>query len=279
MKYKIVVDSASDLRNNYLDNENILFEVCPLSVIVDGKEFVDDDDVVVDDVLNAMHSFKGKSTSSCPPVGAFEEAFANNDADVIFCITLSKKLSGSYNAACLAKELISEDHEEKKVFVYDSRLVCGAQKIMVDKLVELIKQGLSYEEIDKQMQEFIPTRRIFFILHSFENFIKNGRINKIVATIINILQIKPICADDDGEIKIVTKIRGLKSTYAKLAELISESVPDAKDRTLVISKCHSDEEVAKVKPLLEPIFKEIVEVEMKGLCSFYALEKGMIFSY
>lgn len=277
MSYKIIVDSSSDLKNGYLDGSGIDFEVVPLTIHINGEEFVDDDAIDVNKMLEKMHSYKGKSTSSCPSTGSFADACT---ADVNFIITITDKLSGSYNSAIVAKNMVEED-SSKQVYVFNSKLVNGAMILMVDHLKELIISGKKPEEIVKDMEEYISDRKLFFVLQSFENFIKNGRVSRIVGLLANVLAIKPICTGVDGEIKIATKVRGTKSCYNKLAELVVNSATDLENRTLIISHCNGQEDANKIKEIIESFvhFKKIVITEMKGLCSFYALEKGVILSY
>ena len=85
MKYKIVVDSSSNLESDYIKDSEVGFEVIPLIISVDGKDFVDNQSLSVDDMLCAMHESKIKSTSSCPSAGYFAKAY---DAEYTICITM-----------------------------------------------------------------------------------------------------------------------------------------------------------------------------------------------
>ena len=277
MKYKIIVDSSSDLTNDSYKGKDFDFEVVPLSIFIDGKEYVDDDSINVDEMLDNMHAFHGKSTSSCPSSGVFMEACT---ADVNFIITITDKLSGSYNSAMMAKKMVEEE-TDKKVFVFNSKLVTGAMVLMVENLIKLINDGLPLDQIVNEEQKYIEKRKLYFVLQSFENFIKNGRVSRLVGLLANVLAIKPICTGVDGEIKIVTKVRGTKLCYKKIVELLKTDVDDIESRTLIINHCKADEDVNKIIELIKENynFKEIRVMKMRGLCSFYALEKGMIFSY
>ena len=97
MKYKIVVDSSSDLTNDYIKDNSIGFEVVPLTINVENNSFIDDNNIDVDEMLSVMHSSKKKATSSCPSCGSFSESFKG--AENVICITMTSKLSGTYNSA------------------------------------------------------------------------------------------------------------------------------------------------------------------------------------
>ncbi len=278
MKYRIVVDSSANLLEDYIIDSNVSFKVCPLSVVVGEKEFIDDETCKVTEMLDAVHSYKGKSSSSCPPIGLYYENM-NCDADMVFVVTLTSKLSGSYNAACSARNMILDEDPNRKIHVIDSKSVCGTEELIIDELYRLMKENKGFEEIIDAINDFIPKKKLFFIIQSFESLIKNGRIPKIVGTLASVLALKPICCDDgNGEIKITTKVRGTKSAVAKMADMIKNFANDLKDRTLIISHCQSQEiadyALSEINKVCE--FKEIRIREMRGLCSYYALEKGLI---
>ena len=126
MKYKIILDSSSDMNKDFIKDEEIGLEIVPLTIRVRDKEFVDEDKLDIDKMLEEMHSYSGKSTSSCPsPYNYFEACTGEYN----FIITISYKLSGSYNSACLASKMI----QDKKVFVIDSKLTSGAMILIAKK--------------------------------------------------------------------------------------------------------------------------------------------------
>ena len=95
---KIVADSSADL----LTLEGIGFACAPLKIVAGEQEFVDDAALDVEGMVTWFDSYKGKSKTSCPNPGDWLEAFG--DADEVFCVTITSGLSGSYNAACVAKQ-------------------------------------------------------------------------------------------------------------------------------------------------------------------------------
>lgn len=272
--FKIIADSSCDLKNDYINEENIEFQVVPLSIHVDGKEFIDDENLNVETMLKAQKEFSGKSTSSCPSPGSFAESFT---ADYNFCFTISSKLSGVYNSANLAKNIV----DDKKVFILDSKLTAGAIALLVDETVKLIKQGLEYDEICAKLTAFRDSLHLYFVLDSFDNLVKNGRMSKLSAIVAKIAKIKPLCIGLDGEIKVHKMIRTRSAALDKMVEEISNESIDFENLTCIISHANDLEEATSIKTKLEETtkFKEIVIRPMRGLCSFYALEKGIIVSF
>ncbi len=271
-KFQILVDSASDLKNDYLAGLDIGFKVIPLTVLAGDKEFVDDDNINIDEMLDAMHSSK-KSTSACPAPQSFLEEF--DKAEHTFVVTITAKLSGCYNSAMVAKQ--SYEHGEN-VHIVDSKATCGTEVLIVNRLVKLIQEGLSFEEIIAKIEEYRDSKSLWFILQKFDNLINNGRMSKIAGLIASTLVIRPICIAHEGEIKILKKIIGIKNAFSKLIQLIKEKKQDYSEDTLIISHCKAESEALALKEDISKTcnFKEIQIMPMKGLCSYYALEKGVI---
>lgn len=276
-KFQIIVDSASDLDSKYVKNKDIGFRVVPLTITIGDKNYVDDDNINVDEMLESLHKYKGKTSTACPSPEAFSKYYT--DAENTFVVTISSKLSGTYNAACLgAKEF--ENNSNFNIHVIDSKLVSGAEELIVDKLVELIEKGLEFNDIVTEIDKFSDERQLFFTLAKFDNLIANGRMSKIVALIAKTLIIRPVCKGVEGEIKVIEKVIGVNNAFKKMATFISKAVQTFKDKVLIINKCKADNECEQLVKLIKENcdFKEIRIKETKGLCSFYALEKGLIVS-
>ena len=273
-KFQILVDSASDLYNNYLDKKDIAFKVIPLTVLANEKDYVDDDNVDIDAMLADMHACK-KNKSACPAPNSFMEEFDN--AEYTFIVTITSKLSGCYNAAVVAK---NSYEKPDNIFVIDSKATSGTEILLVDKLVSLIEKGLSYEEICEKIINYRDKKSLFFILQKFDNLINNGRMSKIAGFIANTLAIKPICIAKEGEIAIAKKVIGIKNAFRNLIQMIKDrfNSEDGGKEKLIISHCKNEEDALYLKEEISKVcdFKEIEIVPMKGLCSFYALEKGLI---
>lgn len=272
MKYQILVDSASDLLSDYYTDPEIGFKVVPLTIHVNDKEYVDNDSLNIQEMLADMHASK-KSSSACPAPQSFLSEFDN--AEYTFIVAITSKLSGCYNSAVVAKNSYSKP---ENICVIDSKAVSGTEMLIVDKLIELIKQDLPYEQIVKEITEYRDKRSLYFILQKFDNLVNNGRMSKIVGLIASKLVIRPICIAYEGEIKIAKKIIGIKNTFTKLVQMIGEKAKDFSKETLIITHCFAEEEANYIKSDLEKKcnFKEIRILPMRGLCSYYALEKGLI---
>lgn len=277
MKYKIIVDSSSNLTKDYLKDENdIGFDVAPLSIRINDKEYVDDGSISEEELLEKLNNTKEKTSSSCPSPDTFLSKLC--DAEYYIIITISSKLSGAFNSANVAKNMY--DHPEN-VMVIDSKLVAGAMRILTDKAIELIKENKSFEEIEEELNKQRDENKLLFVLDKFDNLIRNGRVNKVLGFIASKLSIKPLCYGDDGEIKIMAKIRTFAGVIKKLSIEIGNMVTSTKGRKCVISHTKNEEFAMILKDLIEKQyeFDSIVIEENKCLCAYYSLEGGIIVSF
>lgn len=274
MKYKIIADSSCDLTNSYVKSDKVTLEIVPLTIQVGEKTFIDDENINVKEMLSEIKDFNGRVVTSCP--NPYEYLSKMKDAENVFIVTISKKLSGSFNSAMLT----TYEFEGKNLFIIDSKATSGVMIRIIDKLVSLIEEDLEFEEIKDKIMKFRDERKLYFLLDKFDNLVNNGRVSKAVAFVATILKIKPLCFADDGEINVRFKIRTRRFVIEKLIETIKLDALDYQNEECIITYCEDLETAEYIKEKLENAcnFKKISIYPMKGLCSFYALEKGIIVS-
>lgn len=277
MKFQIIVDSSADILAEDYQSELVAVKTVPLVININQEEFVDNADLDVKTLLGKMAAYNGKQTTSCPAPSVFENYF--KEADYNFCVTISSKLSGTYNAANVAKAIA--EAEGKNVHIFDSLAVSGVEKLIVEDLISYIEAGKSYEEIIELVK---PERyHLLFVLSSFDNLIKNGRMNKFTGIVASLLSIKPLFIAHEGEIKLLKKIRTLAKSLATLVEEIGNVCPeiDKGNGKIIISHCQASDIVANLKKDIIAKYPnaKIEVIEMRGLTSFYAQEKGIIVSF
>lgn len=271
-KYLILADSASDLPDTYLDGTGIAFRTVPLTIRADGREYVDDATLNTAELLRAVHASKMPCTSACPSPDDFRSQFG--DADYVFIVTITSKLSGCYNSACLAREL---SERADTVHVVDSKATCGTEQLIVDKLRALIEEGLPYETIVERIEAYRDSVELLFVLQKFDNLIANGRMSKVAGFIANTLVIRPICKAEDGEIKIAKKTVGAKSAFSKLYDMTLAATQGAETKPIVISHCCAEDEAESLRVrFVSAGYTDVRVRAMRGLASFYALEQGVI---
>ncbi len=273
-KIKIVSDSACDL--SALDYAS--FSYAPMKIITADTEFIDDDNLDVDDMVHHFNQYKGKSKSSCPNTGDWIEAF--KDADDVFCVTITSGLSGSYNSACAAKQIFEAENEGKRVFVLDSLSAGPEITLITKKLEEYVKAGKEYEEICRSILEYRETTGLLFMLKSLKNFANNGRVSPIVAKIVGIAGICVVGkASQEGTLEPLHKCRGeLRSFEAILKELEDAGFKGGK---ISIGHCQNENGANRISEMIQEEYSgaQIEIHKLRGLCSFYAELGGILLGF
>ncbi len=274
MIFKIVSDSSSDI----FKLADVEYASVPLKIITDEKEYIDTPDLDVDGMTNDLLKYKGSSKSSCPNMEDWKSAF--DGADAIFCVTITKNLSGSYNSAKLAVEDYLEENPDKKAFVVDSLTAGPECALMVEKLRELILSGLDFEEIKDQIIDYTKRTHLLFALESMRNLANNGRISHTAAKMAGLLGIRAVGkASLEGTLEMVSKVRGADKTADEIVSQMKAHGYDGK--TVRIHHCQNAEIANTIKEKLISEFPSAnITISTTGaLCSFYAEKGGFLVGY
>ncbi|MBO7253160.1 MAG: DegV family protein [Oscillospiraceae bacterium] len=273
-KIKIVADSSANLQ----ELKHVAFASAPLKVITAEKEFVDTAELDVSSMLDYFSQYKGKSKTSCPNPADWIEAMEG--ADDVFCVAITSGLSGSYNAACIAKQMYEADHEGVRVHVIDSLSAGPELTLIVEKLEEMICQGLDYETVCRNIDAYQKDTGLLFILESLNNFAANGRVSPAVAKIAGVLGIRIVGkASDQGTLEPTDKCRGeAKSLSTIVAHLQAYGLCSGK---VHIAHCRNEQGAQKLKAqILAKVPDAVITIgENRGLCSYYAEIGGLLIGY
>lgn len=280
MDWSIVLDSSGNLSPDSIDNSgDIEWSIAPLTIIIDGKEYVDDENLDLADMKRAMKEYKGASGSACPSVGDFAARFRK--AKNTICITISSELSGSYESALQAKELVGGEDGSKNIHVVDSRSAGSKMILIAEEAERLIHEGLSFTEVVAKIEEYAKSIRLLFSLARFDNLIKSGRMPRYQGMLGQLLNIRPIAkATEIGTIEVLEKPRGEKAMLRRLVELMQE-FKNLEGMRVFIDHCDALDVVTRLKEMIEEAakVKEVRLYSTTGLCSYYADDKGFIISF
>ena len=274
MIWNVVSDSSCDLRMASFQDGPVRFETVPLRIQVGEREFIDNDELVIPDLLAAMAAEKAAASTACPSPAAFAKAFEAGDCTV--CFTISANLSGTYNAAVMARDMVLEEHPEKKICVIDSKATAGAMALLIHRAIALMKDAAedAFEDICDQLRLYQAALRTCFTLENFDNLIKNGRMRPLVGNLLHSLGIHVIAdATPQGTIHVADKARGEAKTCKAIAALMGAS-KDCTGARVVISHCENLPGAQEALPV-----KSVDIISCRGLTSFYAMEKGLIIGY
>jgi DegV family protein with EDD domain len=279
MKCKIIADSSCDLSKELLKKMSV--ELVPLTLQLKEKIFVDDSKLDLGAYLKEMKECPTPPKTACPSPDAFMKSFVS-ETKVVFVVTLSSKLSGTFNSARLAREMFLEENKDYFIHVFDSLSATSAESLITMKIFELSKTEVNPEELVKKVEEYIHSLKTIFLLDNVDHLAKNGRLNPIIAKVASVLSIKLILgADGKGEIKLVTEGFGYNRAFKKLLASIGQQGTNLEEKTLVIAHCLAPERAQKFydEVMATYKFKNVVVVKMGGLSSTYSDEGGLVIAF
>ena len=275
--YKIVIDSCGELSEELKADGH--FSNVPLELDVDGYQITDDETFNQKDFLQRVKAAIHSPKSSCPSPERYMGAY-EGEAEHVYVVTLSGKLSGSYNSAVLGAKLYNEEHEEnKKIHVFNSKSASIGETLIGLKVQELEENGLSFEDVVEQVEEYIASMNTFFVLETLETLRTAGRLSNLKALVANTLNIKPVMGSTkEGTIQQLGQARGMKKALTKMIQDMLKVTKNCENRILAHSHCNGPERAQFVKETIEKMakFKKILIVNTAGVSSMYANDGGVI---
>ena len=283
MAVQILADSCCDMTPELVRRLGV--RIIPLTVISpDGEEMRDDDTLDYERLLSSMRSNKtDPARSACPSVEAYAEKMLACDECVV--ITLSKNLSGSYNAARLAMESVLEEHPEKKIYIIDSKSASAGETLIALYVHSMNLRGASFEEIVEGSEALIKRMDTVFLLKDLSNLVKNGRVSKLKGKLTQVLSLYPVLSDDgNGEIVSRHIVRGYKQAKKMLVATITEMAEKRPlhEGTLVLSHCFNPEVAEELKAALLAqckAIKNVIIVPTAGIATIYANDGGVVLAF
>lgn len=272
MGIKIVTDSAADLTCM----EGIEMAYAPLKVCTAEREFVDNDEIDVREMVDFLYGYKGRSSSSCPNAEDWITAFG--EGEEILCLTITGGLSGSYNAALSAKAIYEDAHPDRRVVVVDTLTAGPEIALMAERAGRLALEGRGLEEIEQELRTY--KTELLFVLESLKNFANNGRVSKATALAAGILGIRAVGrASDEGTLEVLAKARGEGKALEAILSYLGEY--GYKGGRLLIDHCFATEVAAKLAARIRVAYPEadILIKPTRGLCSFYAEQGGLLVGF
>ena len=276
MRYKIAIDSCGELLDEWKNDER--FETVPLTLMVGAEQIIDDETFNQKEFLKKVADCPECPKSACPSPERYMKAY-DCEAEHIYAVTLSSELSGSYNSALLGRNLLLEDHPEKKIHVFNSCSASVGETLIAKKIAEYEEAGLDFEAIIEKVDEFILHMHTYFVLESLDNLRKNGRLSAVKALVATALNIKPVMgATDQGVITQLGQARGMQKALRLMAETIAAELEHPEEKVLGLVHCNNPKRAEYVKQELMKLVKvkDIIVLESSGVSTLYAAQGGII---
>lgn len=264
-KIKIITDSTADLPKHIIDQYQI--EVLPLLVTFENETYIDGITIKLSELLKRIKEgeiFPG--TAQVNPQ-RFHECYEKylKEGYKIISLHLSSRMSGTYQSACIAKEMLgSED-----IVVIDSYNVTAGLGLLTLKASRLRDQGMDIHEIESEILKAIPHVKSALGFESLDNLVKGGRLSKTAGIIGNILGIKPILSVVDGEMAVIDKVRGSKKAVKTIIDYM-ETTGVKKDEPCFLLYVENEDILLNLRDNLSSKSMEFVEGEVGCVVGVHA---------
>ncbi|MDE6686250.1 MAG: DegV family protein [Lachnospiraceae bacterium] len=216
MKIRIITDSASDITDNKREDLTVI----PMTISFGEEQYQDGITLSHKEFYEKLIESDTLPTTSQIPPYAFQKAIeeAAGQGEKVIIITISSRLSGTWQSAMIAAENYSDS-----VYVVDSENVTVGEHILVEYALRMKDNGMTVEAIVEELESIKKRIRLVALLDTLEYLKKGGRVSKTVAFAGEMLSIKPVVAIENGEVVVIGKARGSKKANNFIIERIQES--------------------------------------------------------
>lgn len=277
----IIGDSCCDYRE---DGSLDFITRVPLTLEVGEQKYLDVEGLDCDRLIEEMAAAPEAPRSACPAPAAFAEAIGENRNAYI--VTLSDKISGTYNSAVVGADMARAQDPALNVHVFNSHSAAAGEIAVCCKIKEFLAQDLPFAAVVEKTEAFISGLTTFFVLETLDVFRKNGRLSHLQALATAALKIRLIMgADEQGAIvmrgKALTMGRALKGLVEQIKARY-ESMDTAGHEILYITQCACAERAEALRDdILKacPAVREVVICRAGGLSTVYANAGGVIVGF
>lgn len=273
-KFKLIVDSSSNMVNDPTHN----VEVVPLTISFGGKDYIDDQNLNIQEFLSDMNKNQVAGKTTCPSIQAWLDALEGTEKAII--VTMTSGMSGTFSSALQAKNMYEEKHPSSQIIVVDSRSAGPELTIVLHGIEKMIQGDIRFVDLEEEIAEFRMHTHLLFILQSLHNLSLNGRVSPAVAKIAGLLKINLIgTANKDGKLEPLTKARGMKKAIRELLKYMKDD--NYHGGEVIIDHCENEKDAETIKEKLQAEYPDaqITIRPMHGLCSFYAEEGGLMIGF
>lgn len=245
-KIKIITDSTLDLPADLVREKGI--EVLPLLINFGEESYLDGVEINTHYMLERIEKENILPTTAQVTPSRFEETFKKylDEGYKIVTLTLSSEMSGTYQSACIAKNMLESDD----IVVIDSRNVTSGLGVLVLKACEFRDNGDNIFEIEEKIKNLIPKVKSSLSFESLENLVRGGRLSKTAGTIGSVLGLRLILEVKDGQMAVKDKVRGSKKALKKVISDFENGNVDF-DSPIVIDEILNEEIYEGLKKYFE----------------------------
>ena len=245
-KIKILTDSCLDIPEELIEKNNI--DILPVLINFEDKSYIDRNEISLEEMLSRIQTEEILPTTAQVTPSRFEQYFreALDEGYKVVAVLMSSNMSGTYNSACIAKDMIESDD----ITIIDTQVITSAQGFFVLKACELRDKGLSPNEIKLEIEKMIPKMKASLCFESLDNLVRGGRISKTAGVIGTALGLRVIIGFENGMMVAKDKVRGNKKVIKKIISEFESSNVD-KEEPVILIEIESPEIKSELKKYLD----------------------------
>lgn len=272
---RLIVDSSANALSDPARN----LEVVPLTLTFGEENLLDDENLNISDFLTKMEVNQEAGKTAAPSIQRWLDALDGAEQAII--VTITSGMSGTYSSALQARDIYLESHPLAKIIVVDSRSAGPELELIIEGIEEMLQDPkLRFADLESKIAEYRTKTSLLFLLQSLRNLSLNGRVSPAVAKLAGLLKINLIgTASVDGDLKPLTKARGMKKALKELVKQMEEN--KYQGGRVIIDECENLADAEKLKELILEKYPDakITIRPMRGLCSFYAERGGLMVAF
>lgn len=269
-KIAVVVDSGSNV-NLELRQDLDIYKL-PLRIIIDQNEYIDEVDISLLEVLNALDSHK---VSSSLPLGSdimqiFNDLKGKGYTHLII-IAISSGLSGTFNAI----SNIASDVEGLTIKVFDTKNISLGSGLLAVKAAQMVKKGHSFDEITTAIDQSMSKSKVFFTVGTLDYLIRGGRIGLVAGSIANMLNIKPVIScNQDGIYHTIAKVRGYKRVLRRMIDEAAQFASDSSSCVVYLLNANTKEDVDSLMAYAKEKFTKASQIALTPITPALGIHTG-----
>jgi len=233
--FSIISDGACDFKKEEVEKSNI--EVVPFYITFDGNTYLKEGiDIDVDEYFEKIQADKTlfPKTSQPNPQDYIDVYQPHLEAGKdILSISISSKLSGSYNSAVIAADTLKEDFPDRKIIILDSLSVTVGQALILREIIAMRNAGLNLESTVDKAKKIIQSTKLYFTLDTLEYLKKGGRVGPTTALVGGLLRLKPVLHIINGEVSQLESVQGKKKVIGFIVENLTGVLQDITDKVSI----------------------------------------------
>ena len=273
---QIITDSSCDLPKELIDKHDII--VVPLNIEIDENSYVDGIELSHHDFYDKMGKSPTLPKTSQPSPHSFIEAFkeAASKKKEILSMHLSSKLSGTFETAMLARDLLGEE-----VHIFDSLSGSMGLGLQVLKACKLVEEGFDVNSVIEKLKEYRDQLKVYVYLETIENAVKGGRVSKTKEIIANLLNVKVVVHVEDGYVRILKSLRGKRKAINFMLDKIADQQEIIKDKVIGITHCDCLEDAMALKEEIMKRFnpENVIITTMGPVIGTHAGQGGLLITF